>query len=127
MKKSVQIVNEGLLNKYITFKIIRLMLTKWENWESYKLGLINDKGERIKEKKLETSEEKESWDYFHRFVARVKRLFEKFLGKSKLGALFSLSVIFKEMEEKHDVKLDQLNEDEYMEIYKDLEKQLLKE
>jgi len=120
-------INESLLNKYITFKIIKMLLTKWENWEAYKLGLIDDNGVRIKEKKLESKDEKNSWDFFTRFVARVKRLFEKFIGKNKLSALLSMAVIFKEMEECHGVELDKLNEKEYIELYNTIENTFINE
>lgn len=119
------ILNESLLNKYIVYKIIKILLTKWENTEAYQLGIIDEKGERT-DKKLETSKEKSSYDLFHRFIFRVKRLFEKFLGKSKLAALFSLAVIFKEAEDTG-LFLNNLNESNYNDLYHKIKESVSKE
>ena len=41
------------IDNIYAFRLSRLLLTKWENWDAYKLGLIDENGERIpKEREL---------------------------------------------------------------------------
>lgn len=70
----------SVVDNIYAFRLSRLLLTNWEKWDAYKLGLIDDNGERIKDKPLSTSKEKAAWNYFIRAAARIKRLIEKVPG-----------------------------------------------
>ena len=37
-----------------TFRFIRMLVMKWENWDAYKEGLIDKDGKRIKDVKMDT-------------------------------------------------------------------------
>ena len=36
-----------------TFRFIRMLVMRWENWDAYKMGIIDKEGKRIKDKKIE--------------------------------------------------------------------------
>jgi hypothetical protein len=64
-----------------TFRFIKLLNTKWENLEAYKLGLIDKNGKKLK--KARTPEEKSAYTMFHRLVYNIKRL----IGQNKLVSI----------------------------------------
>ena len=54
----------------IVYRILRLFATKIEDFDAYKLGIIDANGKKIKDPK--TSEERNSWTMLTRFVLKVK-------------------------------------------------------
>lgn len=88
-----------------TLRFIKLMATKWENLDAFKLGIIDKEGKRIKDKKLETSDEKSAYTPFLRLVYNIKRLVGKVPGgKSFVGSLAAALLLIKEdygVKEKH--------------------------
>ena len=60
----------GILSKsadlVYTFRFLRLLTTAWEDTNAFKLGLIDDKGKKIKSP--QTTEEKSAYNLFHRLV-----------------------------------------------------------
>ncbi|MEK9769694.1 MAG: hypothetical protein VW683_12290, partial [Betaproteobacteria bacterium] len=62
-------------------RFLRLLTMPWEKTAAFKVGVIDENGNRIK--KPETSEEKEAYTVFHRLVFNIRRLLAKIpLGKS---------------------------------------------
>ena len=53
-----------------TFRFLKLLVTSFEDTSAFKMGLINDKGKRIK--KPSTTEEKNAYTPFHRLVFNIK-------------------------------------------------------
>jgi hypothetical protein len=98
-------------------------VTSWEDTGAYKAGIIDNKGVRIKEKKLSTTEEKSVYNTFHRLVFNLKRIIEKIPGgsakiSSYIAALFLLKeeynlgpeAIEKIIEASHIDQLDMMTE-----------------
>ena len=86
------------IDTVITFRVLKLLTTKWEDQEAFKAGIIDDKGKRIKSVKVNTAELKQSYTFLHRLVFNLKRLIEMLpLGKNRLAsyaaALFQLKNI----------------------------------
>tara|TARA_B100001250_G_scaffold247672_1_gene212925 strand:+ start:613 stop:1200 length:588 start_codon:yes stop_codon:yes gene_type:complete len=80
-----------------TFRFIRMMVMKWENWDAYKQGVIDEKGKRIKGVKLNTDAKKDSYTPFVRLCANVKRLISKIPGGgTKLGSFAAALYLIKE-------------------------------
>ena len=89
-----------LIDLFVTYRFIKLLVTPFNKQDAYKNGLIDDKGYRT-EKKVETPEEKASYTVLHKLIFNVKRLMGKVPGLgSRLGtyaaALFLLKDTFKE-------------------------------
>jgi hypothetical protein len=84
--KHVDILKEGILSRaadlFYAFRFLKLLVTKWENTDAYKLGLVDRKGKRLKDKKIETPVQKSAYTVFHRLVFNIKRLLMKIPGVS---------------------------------------------
>lgn len=80
-----------------TFRFIRMLVMKWENWDAYKEGLIDKDGKRIKDVKMDTDAKKSSYTPFIRLCANIKRLLSKIPGGgSKLGSFAAALFLIKE-------------------------------
>jgi len=92
-----------------TFRFIRMMVMKWENWDAYKLGIIDEKGKRQKSVKLDSSDKKSAYTPFIRLCANIKRLVQKIPGGgSKLGSFASALFLIKEKYALSDSNLDHI-------------------
>jgi hypothetical protein len=89
----------GLLSRtadtFYAFRFLRLLTTPWKETKAYKLGLLDDDGKVIR--KPATSEEKSTYNYFHRLVFNVKRLLNKLpLGKTTIASYITALYLLKE-------------------------------
>ena len=96
------------IDLFVTYRFLRLLTTPFEDTDAFKLGIIDEKGNRIKLPKstkpaveLATSELKNSYTILHKLVFNIKKIFSKVPGlRTKLGtyaaALFLLKDTFKE-------------------------------
>jgi len=96
------------IDLFVTYRFLRLLTTPFKDTPAFKLGVIDDKGNRIRKPKstkpaveLDTSELKNSYTILHKLVFNVKKLFNKVPGlRTKVGtyaaALFLLKDTFKE-------------------------------
>ena len=80
-----------------TFRFIRMLVMRWENWDAAKLGIIDDNGKRQKDVKLDTAEKKAAYTPFIRLAANVKRLLSKIPGGgTRLGSFAAGLFLIKE-------------------------------
>ena len=103
------------IDLFVTYRFLRLLTTPFEDTDAYKLGIIDEKGIRIMQKRakkpeveLVTSEQKNSYTILHKLVFNIKKIFAKVPGlRTKVGtyaaALFLLKDTFKEHVEDPDV------------------------
>ena len=107
------------IDLFVTYRFIKLLVTPFEKTDAYKLGVIDENGNRImpppkgnvrqtKPNPLSTIEEKNSYTILHKLVFNIKKIFEKVPGlRTKLGtyaaALFLLKDTFKESVDDPDV------------------------
>lgn len=89
-----------------TFRFLKLLITSFDDTEAYKLGLIDDKGKRIK--KAETSDERAAYTPFHRLVFNIKKLIAKAPGGSTKIASYAAALYL--LKEKFNVTDKQLKE-----------------
>ena len=100
---------------FVTYRFIKLLTTPFNKTDAYKFGIIDDKGNRIREDnstrvkvELTTSTLKNSYTILHKLVFNIKKIFSKLpILKSKIGtyaaALFLLKDTFKEHVEDPDM------------------------
>ena len=71
----------------ITYRVVKMLITPWEQQDAYKYGIIDNNGKVLKKMKdLKTPQEKDSYTLLHRFVFNLKRIIGIIPGgKSKLG------------------------------------------
>lgn len=84
MSKEVRIIQESITSTIATYMILRRLTRPFEEWDAYKLGIIDEKGKKIKNPV--SSEERDSWTSIDKFVANLKRIMQQFVGKSQLAA-----------------------------------------
>ena len=96
-KQSTGTSTNRLVDLYMAYKFIRLLVTKWENLDAFTFGIIDKDGKRIKTKKIKTSQEKASYGPFTRLVLNLKRLLNKIpFGKTKLASFATALFLLKE-------------------------------
>ena len=109
------------IDLFVTYRFLRLLTTPFKDTDAYKLGIIDENGNRIMLPKpktgvkilkpqveLVTSEQKNSYTILHKLVFNIKKIFAKVPGlRTKVGtyaaALFLLKDTFKEHVEDPDV------------------------
>tara|TARA_A100001011_G_scaffold341877_1_gene375006 strand:+ start:176 stop:793 length:618 start_codon:yes stop_codon:yes gene_type:complete len=103
------------IDLFVTYRFLKLLTTPFEKTDAFKLGIIDEKGNRIKKPKstrpavdLTTTELKNSYTILHKLVFNIKKIFDKVPGlRTKVGtyaaALFLLKDTFKESVEDPDV------------------------
>ena len=107
------------IDLFVTYRFIKLLVTPFEKTDAYKLGIIDENGNRImpppkggvrqtKPEPLRTTDEKNAYTILHKLVFNIKKIFAKVPGlRTKLGtyaaALFLLKDTFKESVDDPDV------------------------
>ena len=80
---------------FYAIRFLRLLTTKWENTNAFKLGIVDKNGKKLK--KPETTEEKSAYNTFHKLVFNIKRLINKIpLGKTTLASYAAALFLIKE-------------------------------
>ena len=101
-----------MIDNLIAFRILYMLVTSFEKTDAFKLGIIDDEGNPLKQiKDLKTSEEKDAYDMLDRLVFSLKRLLGKVPGgKSKLASLAAAYWLVKESHTtQEEVNQEQLN------------------
>ena len=100
------------IDLFVTYRFIKLLTTPFEKTDAYKLGIIDENGNRVmpppiagvrqtKPATLGTTAEKNAYTILHKLVFNIKKIFSKVPGlRTKVGtyaaALFLLKDTFKE-------------------------------
>jgi ADP-glucose pyrophosphorylase len=105
----------GLVDTYITYRIITTLTKPWKEQDAYEFGIIDEKGKVLrKAKELKNSKEKNSYTILIRFIFNLKRLMEKIPGgKSKIGSYAVAALVFLREEAKNDDELKKLMGEDY--------------
>lgn len=89
-----------------TFRFLKLLVTKFEDTDAFKNGIIDADGKRIKSKSIITGEEKASYTPFHKLVFNIKKLLAKAPGGSTRLASYAAALFL--LKEKHNLTDKQL-------------------
>ncbi len=97
----------AIVDTYITYRIIKTLVTPWDEQDAYKLGIIDDKGKVLRKyKQLETKKEKDAYTVLIRFVFNLKRLLNKVPGgKSKFGSYAAAAILLLREEEENEKEI----------------------
>ena len=103
-----------IVDTLIVFRILKMLTTPWEKFDALKLGLIDKKGMRIKDKKPETKEEKAAYTLLHRLVFNLKRILNKVpFGKTAFASYAVALLLLKEETKLDEDQMDELCEKFY--------------
>lgn len=110
LKDTKQGSGSAMMDLYFVYKFAKYIALPWEDWEAFKLGIIDNKGNVIKKNRT-TTNEKNNYTLFHRLLRKLKQLLEKVPGmKGKLGKAVAAYFLFKEGMMMHGANGDMLDE-----------------
>ena len=105
-------MSSNLVDIYVLYRIIKDLATPFDKTDAFKTGLINKKGERLRDStgkkvKAETKAQKKADNYYFRFIRNLKRLMSKVGLGSRLATFAAAMFLIKEeMEKKHTLTED---------------------
>jgi len=80
-----------------TYRFLKLLVTPFRETEAFKLGIIDEKGKRLKDKQITTTEERAAFNLFHRLVFNLKRLIELAPGgRTRVASYVAALALLKE-------------------------------
>ena len=87
-----------MLNLFLVYQFIRRLATPFIEWEAYKLGIIDERGNILKSRKsLTTVREKNAFGPYDLMVLNLKKLLEKVPGgKSRLASYAAALYLLRE-------------------------------
>ena len=116
----------GVVDAFIAYKFIKILVTPFEETDAYKLGIIDANGKVLKKEKRPKTKrrEKSIHDHSHALLEHQKILVKLQVGKSRIGSLAAALYFLKEELEKLDVDPNTVEDGvyaamEYMNIDKD--------
>ena len=81
----------------LVYQFLKRLTTPFDETPAFDLGIIDERGNRIKSKDLKTTEEKNAYGYFDRLVFNVKKLLERLPGgKNRLASYAAALFLIKE-------------------------------
>ena len=70
------------IDLFVTYRFLKLLTTPFEKMDAYKLGIIDEDGNRIMQKgvkkpevELVTSDQKNAYTILHKLVFNIKKIF----------------------------------------------------
>lgn len=102
---------KGAIDLFLIYQFLRRLVTPFERWDAYKLGMIDKDGKVIVPKDERTPEQDRSWGYYDRLTANLKKLLAKVPGgKTRLASFAAALLLLKEGEELDPDDLNYLEE-----------------
>ena len=88
---------KGAMDIFLVYQFIRRLVTPFEKWDAFEKGVIDKEGKVLVKKGDRTSEQEQSWGYYERLVANLKKLLGKVPGgKTKLASFAAALLLIKE-------------------------------
>ena len=97
------------IDLFVTYRFIKLLTTPFEKTDAFKFGIIDENGNRIKDKTtrkpvvvLNTSELKNAYTILHKLVFNIKKIFAKVPGlRTKVGTYAAALFLLKDTLREH--------------------------
>lgn len=108
------------VDMFLVYQFMKRIITPFEKWPAYKLGIINKDGKVLIPKKNLPEEGDKAWGYFDIVCANLKKILAKVPGgKSKLGSMVAATFLFKEHANK-DYTDEELLAEDFQIYYEDV-------
>ncbi len=88
------LIKESLADTVMVYLIIKKLSKPFPEWEAYKLGLIDADGKKLKT--AMSFKERRAWTVFDRFIANLKKIMSKFVGKSRFAAIATAAYMLRD-------------------------------
>ena len=87
-----------IVDNLIAYRVLKMLVTNFEDTEAFKLGIIDTKGKNIrKTNTLSTGEERDAYTYLNRLVFNVKKIINRLPGgENKMKSLVAALWLVKE-------------------------------
>lgn len=87
-----------LVDLYLVYSFIRRLATPFKEWEAYKLGIIDERGNVLRKRKtLKLSKERKAFGVFDVMILNLKKLLEKVPGgKSRIASYAAALYLIRE-------------------------------
>ena len=87
-----------LIDNIIAYRVLRMLITPFQDTEAYKLGIIDVHGKNLRKvSSLHTSQEKDAYNYLTRLVFNMKKIINRLPGgESKIKNLVAALWLIKE-------------------------------
>jgi hypothetical protein len=87
----------GVLDIFLIYQFLRRLVTPFEQWDAFKVGLIDKEGKILVDKNNRTPEQVKSWGYYDRLLANLKKLLGKIPGgKTRIASFAAALLLLKE-------------------------------
>jgi len=103
-------MSSSTIDLFLTYHFLKRLATPFENWDAFKLKIIDAEGNVLrKASTLTNPEEVNAWGYFDRLVANLKKLLAKVPGgKTKIASYAAALLLIKEHKSPRDIDDDEL-------------------
>jgi len=100
-----------IVDTFVTYHFIKRLATPFEKWDAFKYGIIDKDGKVLrKSNTLKTQEEKNSWRYFDRMVANLKKLLGTIPGgKTRIASYAAALLLLREQKSLEELDDGELN------------------
>ena len=106
-----------IIDGLIAWRLIKLLTTRFDRTEAYKLGIIDDKGKvLIKSKDIKDKKQRNAYTLLIRFVFNLKRMLSKIGIRGPLGSAAAAAIAFFKEEHGENLEVEK-------EVYKYLKEQ----
>ena len=87
-----------IVDLFLVYNMVKRLATPFNEWEAYKLGIIDERGNLLKSRKdLRTIKERNAFGLYDLMILKLKRLVEKVPGgKTRLGSYAAALYLVKE-------------------------------
>jgi hypothetical protein len=81
------------VDSIITYRILKMLTTPFEDTDAYKLGIIDGRGKELKKlSTLNSADEKDAYTILNRMIFRIKRIIEKVPVENKKLATYAAAL-----------------------------------
>lgn len=96
------------VDSIIAYRILRMLVTPFEDTDAYKLGIIDANGKELKKmRQLNTVQEQNAYTILHRMIFRLKRIIQKVPLENK--KLLSFAAALALIKEHYDTKSEPID------------------
>lgn len=71
---------KGVIDLFLLYQFLRRLVQPFDSWDAYKTGVIDKDGNVIVKSSDRTMKQDQSWGYYDRLVANLKKLLAKIPG-----------------------------------------------
>jgi hypothetical protein len=100
------------IDLFLVYQFVKRIITPFNKWPAYELGIIDDKGKVLIKKSSLDTEASKAWGYFDIMCANLKKILGKLPGgQTRIASIAAAAFLFKEHREKDYTDAKLLEED----------------